>query len=56
MRGTDVTDFKRVYRTAAAGSFAEVLEVKLELEERLRYGENPNQCAALYHVSGIDPA
>lgn len=48
MRGTDVTDMKRKYRTVNAGEFAEDLVVILRKEVDLRYGENPNQPAAAY--------
>ncbi len=45
---TDVSDFKRIYRTPVGGDFAEVLERNLRREEELKYGENPNQPAAIY--------
>lgn len=49
-RGTDVTYFQRTYRTARADEFPEKLQLSLEREASLRYGENPNQPAAIYRV------
>jgi phosphoribosylaminoimidazolecarboxamide formyltransferase/IMP cyclohydrolase len=48
MRGTDVTDMKRTYRTVVKGQFPQALRVNLHKESDLRYGENPNQPGALY--------
>ena len=49
-RGTDVTDMKRTYRTAVKGEFPKYLRVRLKKESDLRYGENPNQPAAMYSL------
>ena len=49
--GTDVTDMKRKYRTAVEGEFSKILEEKFSLDSTLRYGENPNQPAAIYKNS-----
>ena len=51
MRGTDVTDMKRTYRTAVTGQFPEALTIELRKEIDLRYGENPNQPGQGYCVS-----
>ena len=53
-RGTDVTDFKRVYRTAVADEFPDQLNIGLLRQSSLRYGENPNQPAAMYSFAGTD--
>ncbi len=55
-RGTDVTDMKRTYRTATQGDFPATLELRLEKECDLRYGENPNQAAAMYRLQGTSLA
>lgn len=55
-RGTDVTKMKRTYRTPIEGEFPEELTIALENESSLRYGENPNQPAALYRFKGISLA
>jgi phosphoribosylaminoimidazolecarboxamide formyltransferase/IMP cyclohydrolase len=55
-RGTDVTDMKRTYRTPVEGEFPGELTIKLEIESGLRYGENPNQPAAVYRFKGISLA
>jgi len=47
-RGTDVSDMKKTYRTVVAGEFPECLNLGLIKESELRYGENPNQPAAVY--------
>ncbi|MFH1917329.1 MAG: IMP cyclohydrolase [Nanoarchaeota archaeon] len=49
-RGTDVTNMKRKYRTVAAGRFPAGFSIGLTIETDLRYGENPNQPAAMYIV------
>lgn len=49
-RGTDVTELKKVYRTAVKEEFPEILNVSLKKEYDLRYGENPNQPAAAYSI------
>lgn len=51
-RGTDVTTLKRTYRTLIEGEFPQKLTLSFEKEMVLRYGENPNQPAALYHLKG----
>jgi len=48
MRGTDVTNMKRAYRTSVEGEFPQELRINLQKELDLRYGENPNQPGALY--------
>jgi phosphoribosylaminoimidazolecarboxamide formyltransferase/IMP cyclohydrolase len=56
MRGTDVTDMKRTYRTVVAGQFPDVLSIDLKKEMDLRYGENPNQPGAMYRFEGTSLA
>ncbi len=51
-RGTDVSDMKRTYRTVNTGVFPDTLELRMEKEYDLRYGENPNQPGAVYRLSG----
>lgn len=53
MRGTDITQFKRVYRERNIGEFPDSLTITMNKEADLKYGENPNQQAALYTVSSI---
>ncbi|MBU1974902.1 MAG: IMP cyclohydrolase [Nanoarchaeota archaeon] len=48
MTGTDVSDAKRVYRTGKSEEFPGTLLVELQKKSSLRYGENPNQPAAVY--------
>lgn len=55
-RGTDVTDMKRTYRTPVEGEFPDKLTISLESESGLRYGENPNQPAAVYRFKGTSLA
>ena len=50
--GTDVSDFKRTYREATEGEFPYQLTIELQREAPLRYGENPNQPAAVYSFKG----
>lgn len=52
-RGTDISQFKRVYRQRNEGEFPESLTLTLQKENDLKYGENPNQQAALYTVQDI---
>jgi|GEM_PF-259214 len=52
-RGTDITQFKRVYRSRNEGDFPEELAITLRKEHDLKYGENPNQQAALYALDTI---
>ncbi|MBI4150447.1 IMP cyclohydrolase [Candidatus Woesearchaeota archaeon] len=47
-RGTDVTDAKRAYRTVTEQVFPNELMIYFRKEGNLRYGENPNQGAAIY--------
>ncbi len=51
-RGTDVSNLKRTYRTVVEGEFPDTLTVEFEKECDLRYGENPNQPAAMYRIKG----
>lgn len=51
-RGTDVSEMKRTYRTAVADEFPDELNIGLLKEAGLRYGENPNQPAAMYRLKG----
>lgn len=55
-RGTDVTNMKRTYRTQVVEQFPEELTINLEKESSLRYGENPNQPAAVYRFKGTSLA
>ena len=48
-RGTNVTNQKRQYDTAHEGEFAEEIRTRFRKIHDLRYGENPNQHAAIYH-------
>jgi len=52
MRGTDVSGMKRNYRTPLGAEFPDRLEIVLDKEHDLRYGENPNQPAAVYRLAG----
>ena len=45
-------DLKKMYRTAVDADFPNFLSVELEKEAELRYGENPNQPAAMYRFKG----
>ena len=56
MRGTDVSSMKRTYRTATQGDFPDDLTLSFQKESDLRYGENPNQPAALYRMKGTSLA
>ncbi len=51
VRGTDVTDATRQYRKRNEGAFPDKLVLRLQKETDLRYGENPNQPAAVYHFA-----
>ena len=53
MRGTDITDFKKSYRTRNEGEFPDKLTIRLKKEWDLKYGENPNQHAAVYSFEQI---
>ena len=52
-RGTDITQFKRVYRQRNEGDFPQELQVALHKEHDLKYGKNPHQQVALYTVEQI---
>lgn len=52
-QGTDISQFKRVYRARNQGEFPDSLTLTLTKEQDLKYGENPNQQAALYQVETI---
>jgi phosphoribosylaminoimidazolecarboxamide formyltransferase / IMP cyclohydrolase len=49
-RGTDVTSMKRSYRTIVGEELPDFLNIELQKESPLRYGENPNQPAAMYKL------
>lgn len=53
-RGTDISQFKRVYRQRNEGEFPDQLTITLQKEADLKYGENPNQQAALYILDEIE--
>lgn len=50
-RGTDISTFKRIYREKKEGDFPRVMPLIIEKEWDLKYGENPNQMAAIYFLS-----
>ena len=52
-RGTNISKFKKVYRTRSEGDFPQTLSIGLEKEWDLKYGENPNQHGAIYLISSI---
>ncbi len=49
-RGTDISKFKRVYSKRNEGAFPNVMALMLQKEWDLKYGENPNQHAAIYFM------
>lgn len=49
--GTDITSMQRKYRQRNEGEFPEALVLELIRELDLRYGENPNQAAAIYRLN-----
>ena len=53
IRGTDISRFKRQYRERNEGEFPDELIIRLQKDWDLKYGENPNQHAAVYTVSEI---
>ncbi len=55
-RGTDISEAKRMYRTPVLGTFPPILTPSLKKETDLKYGENPNQAAAIYRNTGSDLA
>ncbi|MBL7147880.1 MAG: hypothetical protein ISS82_03580 [Nanoarchaeota archaeon] len=54
MRGTDISSMKKEYRTRNEGDFPDELTIKLQKEWDLKYGENPNQHAAIYFLDEIN--
>jgi phosphoribosylaminoimidazolecarboxamide formyltransferase/IMP cyclohydrolase len=54
MRGTDITDFKRTYRTRNEGVFPDRLVIDLQKEWDLKYGENPSQHGAIYSLNSVN--
>lgn len=52
----DVTKLKNIYKTANQGNFPDELNLILEKEADLRYGENPNQTAAAYSFKASELA
>ncbi len=55
-RGTDVTEMKRIYRTAVAADFPDHFTFQFTKTGDLRYGENPNQPGAVYTLQGTSLA
>ena len=53
MRGKDITDMKKSYRERNEGDFPPHLTIELQKEWDLKYGENPNQHAAIYSLKSI---
>ena len=51
MSGTDITNAKLTYRERNEGDFPPQLHIILEKEWDLKYGENPNQHAAIYFLA-----
>lgn len=49
-RGTDISKFKRQYSKRNEGDFPPIKTIVLEKEWDLKYGENPNQQAAIYFL------
>src|SRR5574342_907090 len=49
-RGTDISKFRRAYSTRNEGHFPRIKAIMLEKEWDLKYGENPNQHAAIYFL------
>jgi phosphoribosylaminoimidazolecarboxamide formyltransferase/IMP cyclohydrolase len=52
-RGTDISKAKLKYRERNEGDFPEFLNVKMAKEGDLKYGENPAQHGAIYHLEII---
>lgn len=52
-RGTDITHFKRRYRERNEGAFPSDMVLITQKQWDLKYGENPNQHAAMYSLSGV---
>jgi phosphoribosylaminoimidazolecarboxamide formyltransferase/IMP cyclohydrolase len=53
VRGTDIRDARRSYRTRSEGDFPEELELRLTKDSDLKYGENPNQHGAIYRLADV---
>lgn len=53
-RGTNITDFKKTYRERNEGNFPDEMTIKLKKEWDLKYGENPAQHGAIYHLDSIN--
>ncbi len=49
-RGTDISGLKKKYRQRNEGAFPQTLELRLVKASDLKYGENPNQHAAIYFL------
>src|SRR3990172_234318 len=49
-RGTDISKFKRAYSKRNEGAFPNMMVLMLQKEWDLKYGENPNQHAAIYFI------
>ncbi|MCF7866702.1 hypothetical protein K9M18_04685, partial [Candidatus Woesearchaeota archaeon] len=54
MRGTDISDFKRSYRTRNEGEFPQSMVIHLIKSSDKKYGENPNQHAATYKINDMN--
>lgn len=52
-RGTDITQFKQVYRKRKEGDFPDYLTIVLEKIWDLKYGENPSQHGAIYELANV---
>ncbi len=49
LEATNISDLKKIYRHSSEITFdSKILELKLRLDRTLKYGENPNQGAAIY--------
>jgi len=46
----DITNAKKSYRTRSEGDFPEILPIRFKKMWDLKYGENPNQHAAIYSI------
>jgi len=51
--GTDISGMKKKYRQRSGGDFPSEMVIKLQKEWDLKYGENPNQHAAMYFLDSI---
>lgn len=52
-KGTDVSLMKRAYKTVNKGEFDDNFVLEGEIDQKLRYGENPNQAAAIYKTKEL---